>query len=183
MEDTAIEKMDDTLYNAFWSKLQQLKYDIYYYDEHFKSCISISRGIKYTSVAITSLATGAWISWNNISIIRISCAIIIWVLQAVYVLFEYLPFEKRKVELRELSEELERLYIVMETDWRKIQALEISNDEIRSMIQEYTIKQSDISKHYFKDDALPIKEKIRKKADNLTEEYFKYLFKGIHIYE
>lgn len=167
-------EVDETLYNAFWSRMQQLRFDIFYYDEHFKSCILISRIIKYSIVAVTSLATGAWMSWNYIPAICIICGVIILLLQAFSAISEWLPFEKRKLELRELSAELDSLYIEMESDWRKIQALEIPNDEIRTLIQNYALRQADISKHYFKDDALPLKEKIRTKADNLTEEYFKY---------
>lgn len=168
-------KLDQTLYNAFWFKMQQLRYDIFYYDEYFKECISISSIIKNVVVVVTSLATGAWMGRNDNKIICIVCPIIIWILQAVSAVSEKLSFENRKLELRELSTELEVLYIEMESDWRKIQALEVSNEDIRSLIQKYALRQVDISKHYFKDDALPIKEKIRAKADDLTEEYFKNL--------
>lgn len=165
--------IDQSLYNAFWRKLQQSKYDIIYYDLHFKECVSISRKIKYTVVGLTSLATGAWMSWSGNAIICVLCPIIIFILQAVSAVSDLFPFENRKIELRELSTELEQLYIEMETDWRKIQALEITNESIRSLIEKYALRQADISKHYFKDDALPIKERIRTKADNLTEEYYK----------
>lgn len=166
-------EVDETLYNAFWSRMQQLRFDIFYYDEHFKSCILISRIIKYSIVAVTSLATGAWMNWNHIPVICIICGVIILLLQAFSAILEWLPFEKRKLELRELSTELDPLYIEMESNWRKIQALEVPNEEIRDLIQNYALRQADISKHYFKDDALPLKEKIRAKADDLTEEYFK----------
>ena len=166
-------EVDETLYNAFWSKMQQLRFDIFYYDEHFKSCIFISRIIKYSIVAATSLATGAWMNWNDIPTVCIICGVIILLIQAFSAISELLPFEKRKLELRELSTELDPLYIEMESNWRKIQALEVPNEEIRDLIQNYALRQSDISKHYFKDDALPLKEKIRAKADVLTEEYFK----------
>lgn len=174
MESTINSNLDENLYKAFWGKLQQLKYDIYYYNEHFKRCVSVSRGLKYTIVVITSLTTGAWINWNNIPEMCLLCAVIIWLLQGVSALSEWLPFEKRKQELRELSEEFNELYIEMESDWRKIQSLKVDNNEIRAMLQEYSLRRNEICKHYLKDDALPMKEKIRKTADNLTEEYFKY---------
>lgn len=175
MADTEInEKLDETLYAAFWSKLQQLKFDIIYYGEHFKSCALISRIIKYSVVAVTSLATGAWMFWKDISSISLVCGVVILLLQAFSAISEWLPFDKRKLQLRELSAELEPLYIEMESDWRKIQTLEVSNEEICELIQNYALRQSNISKHYFKDDALPLSEKIRAKADKLTEEYFKY---------
>ena len=173
MSNVSIDKIDETLYNAFWNKFQQLRFDIFYYDEHFKNCVSISRAIKYSIVGMTSLATGAWMGWNNISGIAITCAIVIWALQALSAITEWFPFEKRKSELRELSIEFEHLYIEMESDWRKIQAVEYSDEDVRKLIQEYALKQADITKHYFKDDALPQKEKVWRKADELTEEYFK----------
>ena len=174
METKVETTVDATLYSAFWSKLQQFRFDLYYYDEHFKRCIIVSRAIKYSIIATTTLATGAWMSWNSITGICAVCAIVILLLQAVSAVSELLPFEKRKLELRELSAELESLYIDMETDWRKVQALEVANEDIRALMQSYALKQADISKHYFKDDALPQKEKLWKNADNLTEEYFKH---------
>ena len=166
--------VDTTLYNAFWNKLQQFKFDLFYYDEHFKRCIFVSRAIKYSIIGATTLATGAWMSWNSITGICIACAIMILLLQAASAVSELLPFEKRKLELRELSAELEALYIDMEADWRKVQALEVTNENIRALMQSYASKQANINKHYFKDDALPQIEKLRVNADNLTEEYFKH---------
>lgn len=175
MTKTATEiTVDETLYNAFWHKLQQFKFDLYYYDEHFKRCIFVSRTIKYSIIAATTLATGAWMNWNSMPGICVACAIMILLLQAASAVSELLPFEKRKLELRELSTELEPLYIDMEADWRKVQALEVTNEDIRALMQSYALKQANISKHYFKDDALPQKEKLWANADNLTEEYFKH---------
>lgn len=174
METKVETTVDETLYSAFWNKLQQFKFDLYYYDEHFKRCIIVSRAIKYSIIAATTLATGAWINWNHITGICRACAIVILLSQAASAISELLPFEKRKLELRELSAELETLYIDMETDWLKVQALEVANEDIRALMQSYASKQANISKHYFKDDALPQKEKLRADADNLTEEYFKH---------
>lgn len=175
MTESKTEAMiDETLYNAFWNKLQQFKFDLYYYDEHFKRCIIVARTIKYFIIAATILATGAWMNWNSITGICVACAIMILLLQTASAVSELLPFEKRKLELRELSAELEPLYIDMEADWRKVQASEVTNEDIRALMQSYALKQANISKHYFKDDALPQKEKLWANADNLTEEYFKH---------
>lgn len=166
-------ELDENLYAAYWNNLQQLKFDIFYYDEHFKDCVLISKKIKYVIVGLTSLATGAWIGWSSNSIICIICAIFIWLLQGVSAVSDFFPYENRKQELRDLTAELEPLYIDMETDWRKIQALEISNDGISSRIHKYALHKANIRKHFFKDDALPIKEKLWTRADDMTEEYFK----------
>ena len=174
MSEIKTEEIDETLYNAFWSKLQQLKFDVIYYDVHFKRCVKNSRTIKYLVATVTSLATGAWMNWNNLPKVGVVCAVLIWILQAFSAFSEWLPFEKRKSELRELSTELDALYIEMEADWRKIQSSEMTNDKIRELLPNYAHKQANISKHYFKDDALPTSEKMRTKADELTEDYFKH---------
>ena len=174
MEETKNETIDDTLYNGFWSKLQQFKFDIIYYNVHFNACVRITRTIKYVIVGLTALATGAWMSWNDISVVSITCAIVILILQGVSAISEWFPFEKRKNELRELTAELEPLYLEMESDWRKINCYEVNDDYVLEALNIYAQKQADIKRHYFKDDALPESEKYHAKADDLTEEYFKY---------
>lgn len=168
------EELDKQLYSAYWHKLQQAKYDLIYYDIHFNCCTTVIRRIKYTTIGVTALATGAWISWNAVPNIGTICAILIWLVQVISALSEKFPYEGRKLELREMITELEPLYIQMESDWRMVQSLKMSNQGISEAILRYDQKQADIKRHYFKDDALPEREKIKTKADNLTEEYFKF---------
>lgn len=174
MTETKKQSIDDTLYNGFWSKLQQFKFDITYYDVHFNACVQMARTIKYIIAGLTALTTGAWMSWNEIPAVSISCAILILILQGVSAISEWFPYEKRKNELRELTAELESLYLNMEIDWRKINCYEVDNKYVLDALNNYAQKQAEIKRHYFKDDALPEKEKYHKKADDLTEEYFKY---------
>ena len=166
--------LDERLYGVFWHKLQQSKYDLIYYSLHFNDCTRISRIIKYSIIGVTTLATGAWMNWNDIDWVRSVCAIIILISQTVSAVSEQFPYESRKLELRELLAELEPIYINMENDWRSIQNLEVSNSKIQELIQIYDKKQAEIKRHYFKEDALPESEKIRLQADEKTEEYFKY---------
>ena len=172
--ETKTPVIDNTLYNGFWSKLQQFRFDITYYNIHFNACVRLARIIKYIIVGLTSLATGAWMSWNDIPVVSISCAIIILILQGVSAVSEWFPYEKRKNELRELTTELEPLYLEMESDWRKINCYEVDNEYVLKALDRYAQKQADITRHYLKDDALPERERYHLKADNLTEEYFKY---------
>ena len=174
MGKTANEALDTQLYNTFWRKLQQSKYDLIYYGLHFNGCMKISRWIKYAIIGITSLATGAWMTWNDIAAVGTICAIIIVAAQVVSAISEKFPYESRKLELRELIAELEPVYLEMENDWRSVQNLKMSNSKIQETIQGYDKKQAEIKRHYFKDDSLPESEKLRLQADERTEEYFEY---------
>ena len=166
--------IDECLYNAFWSKLEQAKFDIVYFNIHFNRCIKVSRVLKYLIVGVTALATGAWITWSNVSFVGTICAILIWFFQAISAIAEWFPYEKRKVELHDMVKELEPLYIEMENEWRNVQSGKISNKQVQERLVYYETKQMEIKNHYFKNDALPEREGIRKKADDLTEEYFKF---------
>lgn len=168
------EDLDEKLYATFWRKLQQSKYDLIYYGLHFERCTTISRWIKYAIIGITSLATGAWISWGNIYEVGLICAIVIWAFQGISAISEKFPYESRKLELREMIAELEPLYYEMENDWRSIYGLKMSNSKIQETIQRYDQRQTEIKRHYFKDDSLPEIETLRLHADEKTEEYFTY---------
>ena len=174
MGKTLNEDLDIRLYDTFWRKLQQSKFDLIYYGLHFNSCVKISRRIKYAIIGITTLSTVAWMTWNDVAAVGTICAIIIGVAQVVSAISEKFPYESRKLELRELINELEPVYLIMENDWRTIQNLKMSNAKIQESIQEYDKKQVEIKRHYFKDDSLPESEKLRAQADEKTEEYFKY---------
>ena len=168
------EELNEQLYSTFWRKLQQSKFDLIYYDVHFKKCTTISRWIKYAIIAVTSLATGAWMNWNSIAAIGNICAVVILAAQVVSAISEKFPYESRRIELREMIDELESVYFEMENDWRTIQSLKMSNSKIQEAIKEYDNEQAKIKRHYFKEDSLPESERLRLQADIKTEEYFNY---------
>lgn len=174
MKTVLNEQLDEKPYASFWSKLQQSKFDIIYYSAHFNRCTTVTRAIKYAIIGVTTLATGVWMTWSDISTLCNICAIVIVLLQVVSAVSERFPYETRKLELREMLAELESLYITMENDWRSISGLKISNERMQELILFYDQKQAEIKQHYFKDDSLPEREKLRIKADERTEEYFKY---------
>ena len=174
MGKTVNEALDMQLYNTFWRKLQQSKFDLIYYGLHFDGCVKISRRIKYAIIGITTLATGAWMTWGSIAMVGMICAIIILASQVVSAVSEKFPYESRKLELREMLAELEPVYLEIENDWRSIQNLKMSNQKIQETIQKYDKKQAEIKRHYFKDDSLPDIDTLRLQADEKTEEYFKY---------
>ena len=166
--------LDEQLYNVFWSKLQQAKFDIVYYSEYFNHYTKISRVLKYITIGATSLVTGVWLNWGSVSAVGTICGVAILVLQVISAISEKFPYETRKLELRELLAELDPLYLEMENDWRSIYGLKMSNSKIQEAIHRYELKQAEIKRHYFKDDALPDNEKLRTKADEKTEEFFKH---------
>ena len=158
---------------VYWRKLHQFKFDLIYLSLHFNLCVSIMRWIKYISVGLTVLTTGIWMYWYYIQSVSVSCAIVILIIQVFNALSELLPFDNRKLEIREMSNELDNVYLQMESDWLQISDGKLTITEIRSLIKTYAEKRADIEKHYFKNDSLPYSKRIDNLANDKVESYFK----------
>jgi len=167
---------DTKAQETYWHKLTQLKFDLIYYSFHFSFCVKTMRRIRISSAALTALVTGAWMNWNEFTPVRLTCAIIILVLQAISAGAELLPYDRRKQEIREIMNLLGSVYDKMEADWLKISDGQFTKEEIQNKTYEYAAKRRDIHQHFFKDDALPEKKKLEKKANKETSAYFRMMF-------
>lgn len=156
----------------YWSKLGQLKYDLILYGKYFSECVFWLRCFRIGSALLTSLTTGALIGWSDIAWIRVTCPILIFILQAINAGAEFLPFENRKLELRELIDALEPLYDKMEYDWQMIALGNFTLEEIESKTLEYQTRKTEICKHFLKNDALPERKKLSNKVKTETDIYF-----------
>lgn len=155
----------------YWSKLGQLKFDLILYGKHFASCVFWLRFIRIGTAVLTAAATGAWMEWSNVSWIQVVCPITIFILQTINAGAELLPFESRKLELRELIDSLEPLYDKMEYDWQMIAMGSLTAEEIEEKTFEYQTRRTELGKYYFKNDALPEKRKMAQKAKSETDTY------------
>lgn len=172
MTTVQTSEINMTAQKMFWNNLQQFKFDLFYYNNHYKKCISILRGIKYIVSGLTAVSTGVWITWSSISPIPIICTIIILALQAFNAISDYLPFAQRKDELRDLTNDLDPLYIEMESTWRRIVEGELSTTEINQSVYDFAHKRLQIEKNYLKNDFLKEHKKIVDKTEKQTQDYF-----------
>lgn len=155
----------------YWSKLGQFKFDLLLYGKHFTSCVFWLRFIRIGTAVLTAAATGAWMGWNDLAWIKVACPIAIFILQIINTGAELLPFESRKLELRELIDSLEPLYDEMEHDWQMIALGQLTAEEIENKVFEYQKHRTELSKHYFKNDALPEISKLTQKAKTEADNY------------
>ena len=167
-----LEELDNNTYSAFWLEMQQLRFEIDFFDTHFSYCVFMSRLIKFIIIGITTLATVVWMQFEQAETLKNVCIWIILISQALSAVSENFPYEKRKSELHDLSHELEHVFAEIEAEWRKVQSLEYNNQEINDMILNYKKRIIDIESHYLKDDDLPEYEFLYSKADIKAERYF-----------
>jgi len=171
-----VVNLDTKAQETYWHKLTQFKFDLIYYSFQFSFCVKTMRRIRISSAVLTALVTGVWMNWNKLTPVRLTCAIIILVLQAISAGAELLPYDKRKQEIRELLNLLGPIYDKMEADWLKISDGQFTKADIQNKTYKYAGQWRDIHQHFFKDDALPEKKKLEKKADEETSTYFKTMF-------
>lgn len=155
----------------FWNKLTQLKFDLNYYYGHFADCVKILRGIRIGIVAVTAGVSGIWMTWSDIEWVRFVCPIAVLVLQIFNAILDVFPYEKRKQDLRELTNLLNPVYTDMETDWYMIAEGQYTHEEIVQKTINYEKRRQDIQQHYLKDDVLPERKYIVKKAEKETSAY------------
>lgn len=165
-------EINTTAQEAFWFKLQQFKFDLFYYSNHYKNCVTILKWIKYVATVLTAASTFIWIEWSAVPPIPMICSTIILVLQVFNAVSDLFPFSHRKDELRDLANDLDPLYIEMESTWRKIAEGELTASGIYQSIDDFANKRLQIERNYLKNDTLPERKHIKRKAEAQTHDYF-----------
>ena len=155
----------------YWNRMAQFKFDLNYYSYYFSFCVKFLRYWKIAISVVTALVTGAWMNWGKSATVGLACAIVILILQGLNAASELFPHENRKRELREMELLLEPVYEDMEADWFRIAEGEMNRDEVAEKLKEYEKKKREILQHYFKDDAIPDRKKVREKANRETRDY------------
>ncbi|MBP3633719.1 MAG: hypothetical protein J6J43_04005 [Oscillospiraceae bacterium] len=156
----------------FWNKLTQFKFDLNYFQCHFSACVVASRWLHIIASVATMLATGAWMNWYEIEWVRMTCMIAILLLQGFNMVVDFLPYDNRKQELREMSNLLDPIYSDMEQDWYAIANGEVLKNEIEKKIRVYEQRRQAVQQHFLKNDTLPERKRILQKAEEETAAYF-----------
>lgn len=156
----------------FWIKLTQFKFDLNYFQRHFGACVVASRWLRISISVGTVLATGAWMNWYDVKWVKVLCLVVILLLQGLNTMGEFLPYDRRKQELREMSNLLDPIYDEMEHDWYSIANGELLKDEIEEKLKGYEQRRRDIQQHFLKDDTLPERKRLLEKTEEATDAYF-----------
>lgn len=157
---------------SFWDFMTNVKFDLFYYDIQYRNSMRLAHILTYAPKIITSIAAAAWMGWNSLSWIIKICPIIIFLMQGIEFLTEYLPYAARMQELRELSNEILPIYREIEKEWRTMNIGSYHFERIPKKICMYTDRIDKVVRHYMKEDALPHTRRAIEKAQKDTERYF-----------
>ena len=162
----------------FWKTLQQQKHNIIYYELHAERCTRWLRALKYITAGLSAIASIVGINFigSSCQLVAIIVTIVALLLDFLVVMIDQFPFEKRRSELRELIRELKDDYINMENDWYSIVNGKYTETEISELLSKYKRIFNNKEKPYLKDDVLPEKKRLIRKAEKITREYFENLY-------
>jgi len=160
----------------FWTSLTQKKYEIYFFEEHRRRCLSIEWWINLCTALAASGSLAVWFIDNNYAKVYAS---IIVISEIVKVVQPYLPFQNRITELNEAISRLDIIYEDMENTFFSFND-ETTEDEINNKCSEYEKKWLDCTDRYLKKDDLEQEnEEINNIAKKKRDAYFKNLNKGV----
>lgn len=170
----AVQQEELVAPEKFWKSLQQQKHNIIYYELHAERCTRWLHALKYITAGVSAIVSIIGINFigsssNSLALVVTITALL---LDFFLVMIDQLPFEKRRSELRELIWELKDDYVNMENDWDSIMLGKYTETKILELLGKYNHVFNDKGKHYLKDDVLPEKKRLIRKAEKITREYF-----------
>lgn len=174
---------DDLSYiqNQYWIKMGQYKFDLLYYGFYIDKCVLIMRVLKSISIGLTTLCTACCMRWSDNQPLVMVCGIAIILCQVYNSISHLIPFDKRKSELKALSNELQMIYIEMERTWRQIASSKLSTyKSIDEKLHLYITSWEEKQRYYLKDDSLPCDIKVTNKATKEANLYLKNLSEGTY---
>jgi hypothetical protein len=153
----------------YWRELDQLKVHVTYLELYQESTIKIDRRINMFLAITSSGSIGGWVIWQHLSWLWagiIACS------QVCTAVKGYLPFSKRVKSLQGITNELESLFLLMESKWYDISEGKLTEEEIHLLHMKYKEQRRSIIQKHLGADPLPEKDKLLEKAKVLSKSYF-----------
>lgn len=156
----------------YWKEIYQLKTHIGFIELQLEKSESIDRTLKIILAIASSSSIGAWVIWNDLSMIW---AGIIAFSQVISAITPYLPYKNRIKAYSSLLHEMEELMIQAEFKWHAISEGKLTSAEInKARFEIRAIKQKSLKKHI--QTTIPTNIKLQAKAETTASEYLRNFY-------
>ena len=155
--------------DQYWYLMYQKKKQVFYLDYYLAEYVFIKRVLKAILVLGSSGALATWAYSGKHPLI---CGAIIAFSQVISTVYEILPYKRRITDMSSLKAAWDSVYLLIESDYFYVDSDQRSDEEINDLIKKYNETWNSIDDKYFKDDALPELNRISKKANIKTKNYF-----------
>ncbi|ELB2105561.1 hypothetical protein QNZ93_004543 [Vibrio parahaemolyticus] len=153
----------------YWREMDQLKVHVLYLELYLEKTINIDRAINMFLAIASSGSIASWVIWQHLSFLW---GAIIALSQAINAIKTYLPYAKRLRAVQSASNELESVFINMESLWFKVAEGQLTDEQIHSLQIKYKEKIRQISQKHLGSSTLPKDKKLLEKAKSSAKTYF-----------
>lgn len=153
----------------YWEELYLTQYAIYYYNFYKEKYEKYDRNVKIFLSVSSSASIGAWTIWKNCGYLW---GIIIAASQVINAIKHLFPWESKLKGLSGLLREYSKIYLKADSDLFLISEGYLTIEEINKRTSEIKQLKLDVQLKYLENITLPHNDKLRIKAEELTETFF-----------
>ncbi|KJF93834.1 hypothetical protein CTN03_03555 [Photobacterium angustum] len=157
----------------FWRELDQLKVHVYYLERYLEKTVSIDRNINMFLALTSNASIAGWVIWQEYSFFWGTA---IAISQAINAIKTFLPYSKRLKSLQGLTNDLESLFLSMESKWFDVSEGALTEEQIHKLHMGYKEKRRQLIQKYLGTTPLPENKKMMDKAKKSAQCYFQNFY-------
>jgi len=161
----------------YWRELDQLKVHIFYLERYLEKTVKIDRMLNMFLAISSSGSIAGWVIWKDHSFVW---GAIIAISQAINAVKAYLPYAKRLKSLQGITNDLESLFLSMESNWFSVSEGKLTEEEVHRLHMALKQKRRQIIQKHLGASPLPEESAMMEKAKESAKVYFNnfYIFEG-----
>jgi hypothetical protein len=168
------------LQQHYWKEFYRLKVHINYIELMLAKTESTDRGIKIFTAITSSSSIGAWIIWKDYAFIW---GVLIAASQVLNAIRQYLPYKERLRSYSGLLNELEEIFLGVESRWLEIANGDCSLASISKALSDLRLRRYKAFKKHLPNTTIPEEREVTNKAEEKALAYFNNFYTEENNYE
>jgi hypothetical protein len=161
--------------DKYWREMDQLKTHTIYLELYLEDTISKDRYLNMFLAIASSGSIATWAFWQEHTMVW---AGIIAASQVAQAIKPFLPYTKRLKAMTAVTNDLEALFISMETHWFDVYEYKLSDEDIHKLHMSFKEKKRQILQKHLGSESVsaPHEEKYKTKAQSISKSYFTSMY-------
>lgn len=155
--------------NKYREYMKDIKFQIEYVDLNIDKSHTRDMILSVVTIITSAVGIAGWSTWPQYSI---AWGIIIAISQLVTAIQVFLPYKDTVKVLNNVLSELQKLFIITEHEWNKIQIGKMSAEEILESLNDIKKRDIEIQNMYYNSIVLINNDKLTEKANSRVKIYF-----------
>ena len=157
----------------YWKAMVQAYFSCAYLELYYEQSVKRDRGLNVFLAIVSCGSIAGWAIWNQFAIIW---AIAVAASQAINAIKHIIPYSKRIEDIFKYKWELCEISRELEYNWHAVANGQFTADEVNGLIDKAKLATNHAAQKYLDKDCLPRSQRYRRKADDITDDYFQNNF-------